>query len=252
MPEDYQGRFSPKSSKSGSSRGRPDAQRLSLHLDGSSYGDNARAAKREEDRQRTEDRLEYKADGLDVSMDDPDDELLRILGEYSPDEPTDVWEEQSPVPAVGSAKEAPEWAKKMMDDPDAPTLRQPDAPAKASEEPSAESGQVERPKGDPYEYRKDGDKLYTRKRGSGKWIPLQGAMARAVDREVFGGRPGPSQEILDERGKDAEYVDKEGKAEAHEEDIKSALMDLPLPDARMSAAEKAFRPYAGDKSDMRK
>lgn len=48
-----------------------------------------------------------------------------------------------------------------------------------------DKGGIVRPKGDPYEYKKDGDKFLTRKRGSNNWITAKGKAEDAIKSKVF-------------------------------------------------------------------
>ena len=48
-----------------------------------------------------------------------------------------------------------------------------------------QKGGVIQPKGDPYEYKREGDKFLTRKKGSNKWILSSGSAEKAIKEKIF-------------------------------------------------------------------
>lgn len=180
------------------------------------------------------DEYEKVSGGMDPAADY--DELMALLGESPKGPEPDLSKSNSRV------TEMDQMSKALPSPGPEPGPFTPKA-EKSSE--AEESGQVERPEGDPYEYRKDGDKLYTRKRGSGKWITLQGSMARAVDREVFGGRPAP-----DVRDRDTSWIDGEPSGGPDREKVEASIERLggafgsdgrKNADLREAYAERAFK-----------
>jgi len=84
-----------------------------------------------------------------------------------------------------------------------------------------EEGGVVRPKGDPYEYKKDGDKFLTRKRGSDKWITAKGNALEAIKTKVYK-MPASGPVLMDypdDPGNLPVMYDKDGNAPASDKPV---------------------------------
>lgn len=90
------------------------------------------------------------------------------------------------------------------------TVEKKEPAAKATKTATKKEAGVTQPNGDPYEYKRDGDKVLTRKKGSSSWITANGKAKDAILRKVYKegeqGKTAPKQETKPAKGSAQEKV----------------------------------------------